>query len=102
MAEWHPVAQATEIEEGFPRCVHVGEARIGLYRLGEEVFALNDICTHAYAHLTEGYIDGEAIECPLHQACFSIRTGKVLNLPATVDLKTYPVEVREGTVHVEV
>ena len=61
--------------------------------LGGEFFALDDICTHAYASMADGYIEGDCIECPLHGAQFNIRTGKAETPPATEDLKSYEVTV---------
>ena len=54
---------------------------------------MDDICSHAYASMSDGYIEGECIECPLHGAQFNIKTGKAETPPATVDLITYEVKV---------
>ena len=54
------------------------------------------MCTHAYASLADGYIEGDIIECPLHGGCFEIKTGKVASAPATEDLRTYPVQSGRG------
>lgn len=48
--------------------------------------------------LAEGWIEGEEVECPLHSSSFSLRTGKVTCLPATVDARTHKVEVRDGQI----
>src|SRR5207244_12349825 len=64
------------------------------------VYATDNICTHAYAGLSDGWLDGEVIECPLHAARFDIRSGKVLDPPATEDLKTYPVRIVDGEIQV--
>lgn len=61
------------------------------------MFATDDICTHEFALLSEGWIDGGTIECPLHGGTFEIRTGKAVAPPCTVDLKTYLVR-RDGSV----
>jgi len=73
--------------------VEVNGDAVCLYNLGGTICATQDMCTHAEASLADGFIDGDAIECPLHQAMFDIRTGKVLNPPATRDLRIYPVRV---------
>ena len=75
---------------------------IALFRLGDEFFATDDTCTHAQSSLADGYLDGEVVECAFHGAKFNIKTGKVLSLPATTSLKTYPVKVEDGWVFVEV
>ena len=75
--------------EGKPVCVA---------RVGDEVFAVSNICTHAYAELTDGELDGDIIECWLHGAQFDLRTGAVITLPATVALETFAVERNENII----
>lgn len=71
-------------------------------RIGQEVFAIADTCTHAEASLTEGDVIGFTIECWLHGAQFDLRTGEVLSLPATVNLKTYVVRVDGDSVTIDI
>jgi naphthalene 1,2-dioxygenase system ferredoxin subunit len=92
-AGWMRAAVRSDLTEGEVLGVEVGGHSIALYAVDAEVFATDNICTHAYARLSDGWLDGEVIECPLHAARFDIRTGKVLDPPATEDLKTYPVRV---------
>lgn len=66
---------------------------IALYDLDGEVFATDDICTHAYARLSDGFLDRAEIECPLHAGRFDVKTGKATAPPCTDDLKTYPVRI---------
>jgi 3-phenylpropionate/trans-cinnamate dioxygenase ferredoxin subunit len=61
-------------------------------------FALNDTCTHEEASLADGYIEDCQVECPLHTSRFSLRTGEVMNMPATEDARTHRVTVRDGEV----
>ena len=72
---------------------------IALYRVGDEVFATSDICTHAQARLCEGFLEGHEIECPLHQGRFDVRSGKALCAPLTEDLRVYPVKIEGGRVY---
>jgi apoptosis-inducing factor 3 len=90
---WHKVASLDALRDGGVLGVEVGEKSIALYRLGDEVHATDGICTHALALLCDGFVDGDTIECPLHQAVFDIRTGEVLSGPAMEDLKVYKVKV---------
>ncbi len=99
---WHRVAKSDEVSEDQPKQVRVGDVLIGLYKLDGAFYALHDICTHEYACLTDGWVEGEAIECPLHQARFDIRSGKVLELPATEDVRTYPVKLEGDDIYVQV
>ena len=98
---WVRVASRGELKEGDILEVEVGARSIALYNADGIIFATDNICTHAYARLSDGWLDGEVIECPLHAARFDIRTGKVLDPPATEDLKTYPVRVVEGEIEVK-
>ncbi|MFB6453368.1 Rieske (2Fe-2S) protein [Bradyrhizobium tunisiense] len=98
---WHDVASIAEFAVDESKVVKVGEIRIAVFQLVDGFFAINDICTHEYALLSEGYCEDGKVECPLHQACFDIRTGKVLDQPAEVDVVTYPTRIDRGIVQVE-
>ncbi len=98
---WVPVAKKGEVEPGdAKRCEH-GNHCIALFNLSGTLYATSDICTHAHAHLSEGYIDGDTVECPLHQGLFHIPTGKPMSPPVTHALKTYPVKIEGDTVFVK-
>jgi nitrite reductase/ring-hydroxylating ferredoxin subunit len=73
---------------------------IAIYRLGPDFFATHNICTHQFAHLSEGYVVDGCIECPLHQGLFDIRSGKAQGGIVKTDLKTYPVRVEDGQIMV--
>jgi nitrite reductase/ring-hydroxylating ferredoxin subunit len=73
---------------------------IAIFNLGGQFYATSGICTHAHAFLSEGYIDGRTVECPLHQGLFDIPTGAPLSPPVTERLKTYETKVEGGFVHV--
>jgi 3-phenylpropionate/trans-cinnamate dioxygenase ferredoxin subunit len=79
--------------------VRVGDYRIAMFRVGDEVFAMDDRCSHAEAWLSEGEIFDGAVECPRHGSEFDLRTGRPLSLPATQPVLTYPVDVEEGQVY---
>src|SRR5262249_17667501 len=100
-AGWVRAANRGDLREGEPLGVEVGGCSIALYDIDGALFATDNICTHAYARLSDGWLDGELIECPLHAARFDIRTGKVLDPPATEDLKTYLVRVVGDDVQVK-
>jgi 3-phenylpropionate/trans-cinnamate dioxygenase ferredoxin subunit len=65
-----------------------------------EVYAVDDTCTHQNASLSEGWVEGCAIECPLHGSAFDLRTGEVDSLPATLPIRTHKVEIVDGVVNV--
>jgi naphthalene 1,2-dioxygenase system ferredoxin subunit len=98
---WARAASPSELASGEVVGVEVAGRSIALYKVDGNIFATDNICTHAYARLSDGWLDGELIECPLHAARFDVRTGKVLDPPATVDLKTYPVRVVDDEIQVK-
>ena len=63
------------------------------------VYALNDTCTHAVASLSDGWVEGGYVECPVHASRFCLKNGKVSGPPATVDTVGHRVEVRDGDVY---
>ena len=75
--------------------VTVGAYDVAIARDGDEVFALEDQCSHAAVALTEGEVADCQIECWLHGSMFDLRTGKPTNLPATEPVATFPVEIRD-------
>ena len=98
---WARAASRSELTPGEVLGVEVAGHSIALYDVDGNIFATDNICTHAYARLSDGWLDGELIECPLHAARFDVRTGQVLDPPATVDLKTYPVRVVDDEIQVK-
>ena len=99
MAEFAETLRLSEFADGSMQQVTVRGDLVGLYRRGEEVFAISDICTHEYAHLTDGDFDCDdlEVECPLHGSRFNVQTGEVRILPATKPVSTYQVKI-EGDV----
>ncbi|MEN9294008.1 MAG: hypothetical protein RIS01_443 [Actinomycetota bacterium] len=83
---------------GKPVAIDVDGVAVCVARIGDEVFAVEDTCTHSEASLSEGEITGTKIECWLHGAEFDLRTGQALTPPATAALKTFKVEVNGNQV----
>jgi len=95
---WIAIARAGDVEPSDVRRCEVEDQCIALFNLAGKLYATADICTHAHAHLSDGYVDGETVECPLHQGLFHIPTGRAMSPPVTEDLKTYPLRVEDGEV----
>ncbi len=95
---FHRVAAADDLSDGDVIEVKVGDDVITVFRIGDEFHATAGICTHAYARLVEGYVEGDIVECPYHGGSFDIRTGKAVASPCTVDLKRYPLRVEAGEI----
>ena len=88
-----------ELEDGTPHRVELGGVPVSLVRTEGEVYAINDICSHANVSLSEGEVEDCQIECWLHGSSFDLRTGKPSGPPATVAVPTYPIEIRDGDVY---
>ena len=97
---WQRVAALADLADDAAFAARLGDRRIALYRLDGKVHALDDVCTHALALLSQGFIEDGAVECPLHGARFDIATGRCLSPPATVDLRTYEVRIERGEIFV--
>jgi 3-phenylpropionate/trans-cinnamate dioxygenase ferredoxin component len=83
-----------EFRDGEAVGVTVGDQDVAIARDGDELFAVEDICSHAAVPLSEGEVEGCTVECWLHGSRFDLRTGKPTGLPATEPVATFPVEVR--------
>lgn len=78
--------------------VKVGDHRIAMFRIGDDVYAIGDVCSHAEASLAEGEVFDGSVECPRHGSEFDLETGAPSSLPATAPVPTYDVSVEDGTV----
>ena len=81
--------------------VVIGEHRIAMFRIGEEVYAVGDRCSHAEASLSEGELWDTTVECPRHGSEFDLKTGAPESLPATKPVPVYDVSIVDGTVYLE-
>ncbi|MFJ1258277.1 non-heme iron oxygenase ferredoxin subunit [Cupriavidus sp. CuC1] len=86
--------------EGDCHGIDVEGRRIGLFNVDGKVHALDDICTHGNARLSEGELDGHEIECPLHAGLFDVRTGRAMCSPLTRDARCHTVKIDGGVVYV--
>jgi naphthalene 1,2-dioxygenase system ferredoxin subunit len=94
MAEnWIDAAAVSDVPEGDVVGVKVGGKEIALYEVAGEVFATDNICTHGHARMSDGFLEGREIECPLHQGKFDVCTGQALCAPLTDNIKTYAVRI---------
>jgi naphthalene 1,2-dioxygenase system ferredoxin subunit len=99
---WVTVASASRVEPGEIAEAKVGDADIAVYNLDGTFYATSNICTHAFALLSDGWLDGDAVECPLHAGRFDVKTGKALCPPVEADLKTYQVRVVDDEVQIRI
>ncbi len=75
---------------------------LAVFNLDGEFYVTDDLCTHGPGSLSEGYIDGDVVECNFHNGQFNIKTGEVVLPPCMVPIKTYPTVVEDGKVFIEV
>ena len=87
--EWVTVAKRSALGDGDMLAIEAAGKPIVLYDIGGEVYATDNLCTHAFAFLSDGWLDGDVIECPLHAGRFEVKTGKGLGPPIPCDIKTY-------------
>jgi naphthalene 1,2-dioxygenase system ferredoxin subunit len=99
--KWVEVAVLSDIPDDDVIGVVVEGRDVALYKVDGEVYATSNICTHGDVHLSDGFLEGREIECPLHQGRFDVCTGKALCAPVTEDVKTYSVKIEDQRVLIE-
>jgi 3-phenylpropionate/trans-cinnamate dioxygenase ferredoxin component len=102
MTQWLDAAAFDDIEdEDVMRFDHDGRT-FAIYRIEDNVFASDGLCTHEHVHLADGLVMGHVIECPKHNGRFDVRDGRALCAPVCEKLKTYPAKVEGGRIFIEV
>ena len=100
MSEYTKVASLSELSSGEMKMVTVDEEDILLANVDGTIHAVSDLCSHADASLSDGYIEEGEVECPLHGSRFNLTTGEALNLPADEPLKVYEIKVEGDDIFV--
>ena len=98
---WVRAAARSDLAPGDVFGVEVSGHSIALYEVDGSIFATDNICTHAYACLSDGYLEDGIIECPLHAGRFEVKTGKALGAPVTVDIAVFAVKLEGDDVLVK-
>lgn len=94
--------EASLFEDGDCHGTVVNGVKVALFRIKGKVYALDDICTHGNACLSDGDVDGYEVECPLHGGAFDIRDGKALCAPLSRDTRVHPVWQHDSRILVRV
>lgn len=97
---WIEALALAAVPEGDVTAVSINGKDIAIYDVEGDIYATDNICTHGHARLSDGFLEGKEIECPLHQGRFDVCTGKALCAPLNEDIKIYPVKVDNGRVFV--
>jgi 3-phenylpropionate/trans-cinnamate dioxygenase ferredoxin subunit len=90
-----------ELSSGVPLRVELDDLEVAVVKVGDEVFAIEDVCSHADFPLTDGEVEDCTIECALHGSRFDLRTGKPTGPPANRPVPVYPTSVRDGVVYAD-
>ncbi|MAK29467.1 nitrite reductase small subunit NirD [Acinetobacter sp.] len=98
---WISVCGIDDVSEDEPKAVEINDKKIGVFVIDENYFAIENVCPHAFALLTEGVIEDQTVECPLHEAIFDIQTGQLKSGPGCRDLCTYPVRVEDQQIQIQ-
>ena len=96
------LCSAAEVAPGTALKVETGELALAVFNVAGEFFVTDDMCTHGPGSLSEGYIEGDVVECNFHNGQFNIKTGAVVGPPCMVPVKTYKTLVENGRVVIEV
>ena len=97
--EFVEIAPASELPNGERLFLEVGGKAIVIFNIADQLFAIGDICTHDDGPLGDGDLEGYNIVCPRHGGEFDVRNGKVVQMPAVVDIPAYPVKIIDGMIH---
>jgi nitrite reductase/ring-hydroxylating ferredoxin subunit len=102
MSEFIKALSNSELEEGSILAVRINGERIALYKIGGEIYATSEMCSHSDCSLEDfgKIVESDQVECICHGARFRIKTGEVTRVPAEVPLKTNAVRVEENEVWV--
>ena len=95
------LCSTAEVAPGAALKVETGELTLAVFNVDGEYYVMDDLCTHGPGSLSEGYIDGDVVECNFHNGQFNIKTGEVVAPPCMVPMKTYKTVVENGRVVIE-
>jgi len=96
------LCKVEDVGVGEVRKIEAGGLTLAVYNLDGAFYATDDACTHGPGSLSEGFVDGDTIECNFHQGVFNIRTGECVRPPCMIPVRTYRTVVEHGLVYVEV
>jgi naphthalene 1,2-dioxygenase ferredoxin component len=98
-ANWTDAAAIDDVFEDNVVAIVVAGKEIALYGIAGEVYATDNLCTHGAGRLSEGFLEGREIECPLHQGRFDVCTGKAMCAPLTQNIRIYPTRIENNRIY---
>ena len=102
MANRIDLCSAAEVAPGTALKVETGGLALAVFNIDGAFYVTDDLCTHGPGSLSEGYIEGDVVECNFHNGQFNIKTGEVVLPPCMIPVKTYKVHVDGEQVFIEV
>ena len=102
MSQRIDLCSTADVAPGTALKVETGELTLAVFNLDGEFYVTDDLCTHGPGSLSEGYIDGDVVECNFHNGQFNIKTGEVVAPPCMVPMKIYKTVVENGRVIIEI
>ncbi|MGC7101341.1 non-heme iron oxygenase ferredoxin subunit [Amycolatopsis lurida] len=99
--EMVPVCPASELALDEPRGVETPWGPVVVVRAATGIYAVTDRCTHDDVPLSDGFVDGDTVECPAHLSQFCLRTGAALTMPATEPVETWTVAVIDEVIYLQ-
>ncbi len=97
---WVSVAATADVGVGTMRATQGSGQSIAVFNVDGSYYATSNVCTHQFAHLSDGWFEGRLVECPLHAGQFDVTTGKGMGPPITCDVRTFPVRVNGDMIEV--
>jgi nitrite reductase/ring-hydroxylating ferredoxin subunit len=95
------LCEVSDVDSGCALRVEAEGLVLAVFNVAGQFFVTDDACTHGPGALSEGFLEGDVVECNFHGGRFNVRTGEVVEPPCVVPLKTYPVVIERGRVFVE-
>ena len=101
MPEWINVFNENALMNGENSVIDVDGTEVAVFKIDDEFYAIEDVCSHDGTEIASGELDGDEIICPRHGARFCIKTGAVKSAPAYEDIHSYPIRIVDGMVQIK-
>jgi biphenyl 2,3-dioxygenase ferredoxin component len=101
MATRIDLCSTADVAPGNALKVEAADLTLAVFNVDGEFYVIDDQCTHGPGSLSEGYIEGDVVECNFHNGQFNIKTGEVVSPPCMIPIKTYPTFVENGRVFID-
>ncbi len=100
MTDWVDVCAENALTNGENIIIDVDGTDVAIFKIDEQFYALEDVCSHDGAEIASGELEGDEIICPRHGARFCVKTGAVKCAPAYEDIATFPIRIEQGRIEV--